>query len=65
MFTVRGVTDEGRKADVSWYEPELRATSPVVERGLAGDRELIVRAVTDEILGRVFNATPEGPCLRL
>ncbi len=55
------MTDEGREAEVSWYEPGLRAISPVVERGLAGDRELIVRALIDEDLGHHFSATPEGP----
>ncbi len=63
MFTVRGVTDDGREVSVSWYAPDERRDAPgIVERGLVDDRDLVVRAVTDEILGRGFNATPEGPC---
>jgi len=61
VFTVRGVTNEGREAEVSWYEPGLRAISPAVERGLAGDRELMARALTDEALGYRFSRYTRGP----
>lgn len=64
MFTVRGVTNEGREAEVSWYEPGLRAISPAVERGLAGDRELMARALTDEALGYRFSRYTRGANLR-
>ncbi len=66
MFTVRGVTDDGREGvSVSWYEPGLaRRDAPENRRGLVGDEEIIERAILAEIDGHSVRATPTGPFYR-
>ncbi|MGH3134394.1 MAG: hypothetical protein ACRDNY_11765 [Gaiellaceae bacterium] len=61
-FTVRGITDDGRSASVSWHEPgAARRRAPGNREGLVGD-EAIVRAVLlAAIDGGSVRATPTGP----
>lgn len=63
MFTVTGRVDEGREASISWYAPEDRRALRGIgsDRGLDGDRDLVVRALIDEVERRTFPATPTGP----
>jgi len=66
MFTVRGVTDDGRDTAVTWYEPGLaRRDAPDNRRGLVGDEEIIERAILAEVDGRSVRATRTGPFYRV
>ena len=60
MFLSRGVVDDGREAEVSWFRlgSERVRARPKNGRGLVGDEHLIRRAIVDEMDGRSFGATP-------
>ena len=63
VFTIRGLID-GREVAVTWHEPGARRVRGIGgERGLDGDRDLVMRAVIDEVERRTFKATTSGPHL--
>ncbi len=66
VFTVIGLTEDGRQASVSWSEPDARRRSRDLDasRGLEGDEAIVRRAIMDEAVGREFAATVTGPFLR-
>jgi hypothetical protein len=63
MFTVRGVTRDGRNTSIAWYPPSERHRAQGEQRGLVGDAILIQSAIIAEGRGDVVDATPTGPTL--
>jgi hypothetical protein len=61
-FTVRGITDDGREASVSWYEPGFaRRDAPRNRDGLVGDEAIVWAVILAAAEGRSVGATPTGP----
>jgi len=65
MFTITGLTEDGREAFVSWTSPEVRGLVRSVSawRGLEGDEGIVRLAISDEAAGQEFPATVTGPFL--